>query len=53
VFQLGEEHLNDRCFNSLFSRASVLTATINRFKKEVTLNYEVCSYLAVNTLRLG
>jgi hypothetical protein len=47
-----EERLNDKCFNSLFCRANILPATRNLFKKEVTLNYEICSYLAVNTLHL-
>jgi hypothetical protein len=47
-----EECLNDKCFNSLFSRANILTATPNLFKTKVTLNYEACSYLAVNTMRL-
>jgi hypothetical protein len=47
-----EERLNDKCFNSLFSRVKIFTATPNLFKKMVTLNYEVCSYLVVDTLHL-
>ena len=47
-----EERLNDKCFNTLFSRVKIFTATPNLFKTMVNLNYEVCSYLAVDTLHL-
>jgi len=40
------------CFNSLLCRANILSATPKIVKKKVTMNYEVCSYLAVNTLRV-